>query len=73
MAIQHRSQGATVPTAASPMEAIIPYSAQEAIVFDAENNIFHLYGAVGIDYADMRLSAEHVALDGSYLYLDGNR
>ncbi|MEO1219406.1 MAG: putative LPS assembly protein LptD [Bacteroidota bacterium] len=65
VALQHRSQRSTVPTAPSPIEAIIPYSAQDPIVFDAENSIFHLYGAVGIDYADMRLAAEHVALDWS--------
>lgn len=47
------------------IETIVQYDAKDSAVFDIQQKVFHLYGASDIGYEDMKLAAEHLALDWS--------
>ena len=47
------------------IKTIVQYDAKDSAVFDIQQKVFHLYGASDIDYEDMKLAAEHLAVDWS--------
>ena len=53
-----------VPTASEePLQAIIQYNAEDAIIFDVKHQTIRLYGASIIEHDTIKLEAEEVFLD----------
>ena len=61
--MQRKTAQDTASEPAGPIETLIQYKAQDSIVFDVQQKLFHLHGAGDIGYKDMKLTAEHLAFD----------
>lgn len=48
-----------------PIKNMVQYEAKDSVIFDIQQKTSHLYGASDIVYEDMKLEADHIALDWS--------
>ncbi len=56
------------------LKAKVKYHAKDSIVSDLENEIVHLYGSATVDYQDLHMKADYIAIDFNKkeLYAEGS-
>ena len=65
----------TMPRSKNALDEPVTYSAQDSITFDYKNNRAHLYGSSKVNYQNLELDADDIAisLDSSLVHANGTQ